>query len=90
MLHDMTGALCAKPEHLELVDKAHARPGSPEGHWMRDELCARCPVAAACLDEAMTNGEHGIWGGTSGSERTRRGAPHYHRDHQYHRDAASA
>lgn len=35
-------------------------------------ICARCPVADACLDYALNHGlKHGIWGGTS--ERDRRG-----------------
>lgn len=35
-------------------------------------VCAGCPVAADCLDHALTNGErHGIWGGKSEQERGR-------------------
>lgn len=40
-------------------------------------ICRRCPVAAACLETALTAGEYGIWGGTSETERRtrrRRGA----------------
>ncbi len=33
-------------------------------------VCARCPVAAQCLDSAMQAGEPaGIWGGTTPAER---------------------
>lgn len=35
-------------------------------------ICADCPVAAQCLDLALTNGERfGIWGGLSERERRR-------------------
>lgn len=34
------------------------------------QTCARCPVAAQCLDYALANGEsYGLWGGTSERER---------------------
>lgn len=33
-------------------------------------VCARCPVRAACLEHALTNGEKwGIWGGLTAKER---------------------
>ena len=33
-------------------------------------LCGRCPVKAACLDYAVTNGEtDGVWGGLTPDER---------------------
>ena len=33
-------------------------------------ICAHCPVQRACLDWALSIGElHGVWGGTSASER---------------------
>lgn len=32
-------------------------------------VCATCPVADACLDAAIVGEEHGVWGGTTGSER---------------------
>jgi WhiB family redox-sensing transcriptional regulator len=33
-------------------------------------VCARCPVRAQCLEYALDNGlDHGIYGGTSESER---------------------
>jgi WhiB family redox-sensing transcriptional regulator len=32
-------------------------------------LCAACPVRWHCLDQAMTNFEDGIWGGTTAEER---------------------
>lgn len=41
-------------------------------------LCARCPLRAACADEALNNGEqYGIWGGldeTQLRQRRRRGS----------------
>jgi WhiB family redox-sensing transcriptional regulator len=33
-------------------------------------ICARCPVAAHCLDWALRTGQdHGVWGGTTPEER---------------------
>lgn len=32
-------------------------------------VCLSCPVAQDCLDQALTNGEQGIWGGTSDKQR---------------------
>lgn len=32
-------------------------------------VCLSCPVAQDCLDWALTNGEHGVWGGTSDKQR---------------------
>lgn len=33
-------------------------------------VCARCPVAAGCLDWALRNGQdYGIWAGTTAAER---------------------
>jgi WhiB family transcriptional regulator, redox-sensing transcriptional regulator len=31
--------------------------------------CSRCVVRVTCLDWALTNGETGVWGGTTESER---------------------
>lgn len=32
-------------------------------------VCLTCPVAQDCLDWALTNDEHGVWGGTSSKQR---------------------
>lgn len=32
-------------------------------------ICQRCEVQGSCLQHAMNNGERGIWGGTTESER---------------------
>lgn len=43
---------------------------SPDVRW----LCERCPVAAECLEEALSTPEssdYGIWAGTTARERTR-------------------
>lgn len=29
-----------------------------------DEACLSCPVMAQCLQEGLSNGEWGVWGGT--------------------------
>ncbi len=36
------------------------------------EVCAQCPVAASCLEHALTNRERdGVWGGATERERRR-------------------
>jgi WhiB family redox-sensing transcriptional regulator len=44
-------------------------------------LCARCPVAQACLAHAFEHGEVGLWGGTTTDERAflRRATRTWHR-----------
>ncbi|MEB3368068.1 WhiB family transcriptional regulator [Saccharopolyspora mangrovi] len=32
-------------------------------------ICERCPVREACLEKALQNGELGIWGGTTETQR---------------------
>lgn len=32
-------------------------------------ICARCLVRSECLDQAVANGEAGVWGGTDEAER---------------------
>ena len=57
-------ALCAEIDHdLFFPEKGgDARQGKT--------VCARCPVAAECLDHALTNNEaFGIWGGLPERER---------------------
>lgn len=72
---DLPPLPCAKPEALPLVDAAFTRPGGPEAQRMKRELCAGCPIGAACLAWALTHREEGVWGGTGANTRTRHGAP---------------
>ena len=37
--------------------------------FLAKPICAECPVLAECLAWGMEFEEHGIWGGTTGSER---------------------
>lgn len=64
---------CATPDGRKALDAANAAKG-PHGYKTRDAFaeayCAQCPVRLACLDIALTNGEHALWGGLS--ERQRR------------------
>jgi WhiB family redox-sensing transcriptional regulator len=39
------------------------------------ELCARCPVQAACRDSGRRNHESGIWGAETEEDRVRAGYP---------------
>lgn len=32
-------------------------------------ICAGCPIMAECLEHAVSNHEHGIWAGTTTSQR---------------------
>jgi WhiB family redox-sensing transcriptional regulator len=34
-------------------------------------ICSVCPVKIRCLDYAVSAGMHGVWGGTTDSERKR-------------------
>jgi hypothetical protein len=58
-----------------LVGAVCASLGSPESFYDEEDVeparavCRRCPLAAACLDYALENEEHGIWGGTTPAER---------------------
>jgi len=65
--------VCADPDFLPLVDAAFDRPGGPESHWMRDHLCPGCPVRLECFLLGNARGEHGVFGGLNGNERTRAG-----------------
>lgn len=66
---------CADPTHWPLVDTAFTRPGGDAGQEMTRTLCTGCPLLTRCLDHAMRHREHGIWGGTTPTARTRHGAP---------------
>jgi WhiB family redox-sensing transcriptional regulator len=49
-------------------------PGDGTGYvldWSYEarEICASCPVRWECLDHAIANHEHGIWGGLTDIER---------------------
>lgn len=68
-------AACGGPENIKLVDAAMSRPGGLASKHLREQLCAHCPVAAECFTEAMTEGRHGVWGGTTPKQRTSHGAP---------------
>lgn len=70
---DLIEPLCADRSLLPIVDAAFARPGGPEAQQLRTNLCPTCPAHDSCLDEALTRGEWGIWGGTSPNGRTRLG-----------------
>jgi len=38
-------------------------------HAKAKAVCAKCPVVAPCLEWALDNESHGVWGGTSPAER---------------------
>lgn len=65
---------------LDLADKAACASVDtevffPVSGWHAKQVaeakavCARCPVRAGCLQWALEHGEHGIWGGTTESDR---------------------
>jgi len=62
------------------MNPADIDPHAAEGFFAFDEetrlieaakqVCEHCPVRAACLTWALTNGvDHGVWGGLSATER---------------------
>lgn len=57
---------CAEtdPEVFFPVSEEDARNVS-----LAKEICARCEISTTCLEAALRNGEHGIWGGTTDEER---------------------
>lgn len=47
-------------------------PDSAREHQRRKALCLGCPAKARCLTDALARGEeHGVWGGTTPTERRR-------------------
>lgn len=65
---------------LEWMAEGHCRHYPPSVFFPSDgvgvdrarQICSECPVKAACLDYALTNGiDHGVWGGCSERERRR-------------------
>lgn len=70
------------PDHqpLEWMERAACRalepgeffPSDGSGVAEAQRVCARCPVAAECLEYALEYRiEHGVWGGASERERRR-------------------
>ena len=53
------------------VDPELFFPSSPNEYTnaKAKAVCAKCPVVAACLEWALDNEHHGVWGGTSPGER---------------------
>lgn|GEM_PF-3762253 len=37
--------------------------------WAAKQVCAGCIVKSECLEKALKNGEHGVWGDTTEGER---------------------
>lgn len=45
-------------------------PVSPSAQRYAQQICRICPVAAACLAEALATGaDHGVWGGYTPEQR---------------------
>lgn len=72
MINDLASGKCRNK-----VKKPHPSPDpwfpdSAEGYQHAKVFCLGCPVTAECLENALTGGEeHGIWGGTTPTERRR-------------------
>ena len=58
---ELDGAACKDIDPEDFFDSWSAA--------LARRVCRECPVAAACLDWALTHHEFGIWGGTSEEER---------------------
>ena len=69
---DWSGAACADQPHLPWV------PATPAGEdavvSALAQVCADCPIRAACLAWALDCGEVGIWGGLTTAQRRERAA----------------
>ena len=62
-----TGAACASPEGPAPM---FPHPADADGIAYAKAICARCPIVATCLEEALANHEAaGIWGGLTTDER---------------------
>lgn len=47
-------------------------PDSTDDYQTNKVFCRGCPATSACLQKALTIGaEHGVWGGTTPTERRR-------------------
>lgn len=55
-------ALCLNEDPEEFFHS-----GNVSGRLRR--LCSRCPIRAACLEEALESDAQGFWGGLSKNER---------------------
>ena len=64
-------AACAGfPLDLFFGPEGEQQHQKPEREAAAKNVCARCPVRAACLDDAVTNGiRFGVFGGTGEQER---------------------
>jgi WhiB family redox-sensing transcriptional regulator len=57
-------------------DEAACRTADPECFFDESRtlealaVCAGCPLAAECLEYALENEDHGVWGGTTPEVRT--------------------
>lgn len=60
-------ALCAQTDPEQFFpEKGH---GQAEESRQAKRVCAKCPVAAQCLEWALANDETGIWAGTTDRDR---------------------
>lgn len=67
-------AACA--DRLDLVDAAFGEGNGRKNRGataeLRDHYCGRCPIERACFVAGMgERRQGGVWGGTSGNQRTR-------------------
>jgi WhiB family redox-sensing transcriptional regulator len=65
----LAGALCANEGHDP--DLWHPENGNRAGAEAAKAVCQRCPTRDRCLQWALDANEiHGVWGGTTPSERS--------------------
>jgi hypothetical protein len=51
------------------VTVMYPEEGDKEAEAIAKSVCYDCPVATRCLEVAIRNREHGVWGGHTESER---------------------
>lgn len=66
-------AACATPEHRDLfvydVEDVGGMAGVRRVVRAAKEVCAGCPIVQGCLEHALKNFHHGVWGGMTRRER---------------------
>lgn len=71
-----TQALCARPDMADYRETFFPHPGETAKANLAKQICAACPVRAACLEDALRveagrghENRHGVRGGLSAKQR---------------------
>lgn len=61
---DLTGAACKGHDPHMFIDS-----GDNDDAAVAKKICRHCPVRRRCLDWALDNTSHGVWGAMTAKER---------------------